>query len=145
MSYLLDTNVISALRVPHRYPKVSQWIDSISVADAYTSALNLAEIERGIVGKETRDPAQGMMLRRWFEQQVLPTFESRILSFDVAAARAFSQLRVPEHVPYDDALIASVAKANGLTMVTRNTRHFQSIDIAVINPWNEDIRGDMCV
>ena len=100
-----------------------------------TRAYDLAEIERGVIAKERTDSQQGEVLRRWFEDRVLPTFDGRVLSFDLAAARVLAAYRVPEHAPYADALIAAVADATGKVVVTRNTRHFQPLGVRCLNPW----------
>ena len=34
-----------------------------------------------------------------------------------------------------DALIAGTAMANDMTIVTRNVRHFDSLNIHIVNPW----------
>lgn len=134
MTYLLDTNIISDLRRPHLSPEVAAWASAVPVSEQYTSALNIAEIERGIVKKERQDPAQGAVLRRWLNGSVLPAFAGRILPFNLDAARILATYPVPEDAPYDDALIASVAQANNLAVVTRNVRHFAALDITIVNP-----------
>lgn len=68
----------------------------------------MAEVERGVVAKERSDPPQGEVLRRWFQDHVLPAFAGRVLPFDLAAARVLATYRVPEHAPLDDALIAAI-------------------------------------
>lgn len=65
----------------------------------------------------------------------LPAFDGRVLAFDLAAARRVATYRVPEHAPYDDALMAAIADANQMTVVTRNTKHFRPLDVACIDPW----------
>lgn len=135
MSHLLDTNVVSALRVRGRHPAVERWAASIPVREQYVAATTIAEIERGVVAKERSDPGQGEVLRRWFTDRVLPTFADRVLPFDLAAARVLATFRVPEHAPLDDALIAAVAEAHGLTVATRNTKHFEPLGVQVVNPW----------
>ena len=62
--------------------------------------------------------------------------DRRVLSFDLAAARRLATYRVPEHAPYDDALIAAVAEANGMVVATRNTRHFEPLGVDHLNPWD---------
>lgn len=136
MNYVLDTNVISALRVRGREPRVEAWVATVPVTDLYVTALTMAEIEKGVTAKERTDPAQGETLRRWFEEYVLPAFEMRILPFDLTAARQLSKYRVPEHAPYDDALIAAITEANQMTLVTRNTKHFKPLGIDCIDPWS---------
>lgn len=81
MRHLLDTNVVSALRVRGREPQVQAWAGWVPVADQFVSALTIAEIERGVVAKECADPAQGTVLRRWLEEHVLPAFAGRVLAF----------------------------------------------------------------
>jgi predicted nucleic acid-binding protein len=118
VTYVLDTNVVSALRVPGRNPAVAAWADSVPVFEQFVAATTLAEIERGVIAKERTDPPQGEYLRRWFDdQQVLRIFARRVLPFDVAAARILAAYRVPEHAFYDDALIAAVAQAAGKIVV----------------------------
>ncbi len=135
MTYLLDTNVVSALRVPTRNPAVAAWADSVEASEQFISATTLAEIERGVIAKERSDPAQGEHLRRWFDNQVLRVFAHRTLAFDLAAARTLATYRVPEHAPYDDALIAAVAQTAGKIIVTRNTRHFEPLGAQCLDPW----------
>lgn len=98
----------------------------------------MAEIERGVVAKERSDPPQGEVLRRWFEDRVLPTFADRVLPFGLPAARILATYRVPEHAPLDDALIAAIAETADMTVVTRNTRHFEPLGVRCLDPWKAD-------
>ncbi len=136
MRYVLDTNVVSALRVRGRHRSVEAWAASIPVADQFVTATTVAEIERGVVARERSDLAQGENLRRWFDEQVLPTFADRVLPFDLAAARVLATYRVPGHAPFDDALIAAIAQASEMTVATRNTKHFEPLGVRCLNPWD---------
>ena len=136
MTYLLDTNVVSALRVRGRNPAVEAWAATIPIDELFISALTIAEIERGVVAKERRDSAQGVILRRWFDEYVLPSFADRILTFDLTSARILATFRVPEHAPLDDALIGAVARANDMIVATRNTKHFAPLEVPYLNPWD---------
>lgn len=138
MRYVLDTNVVSALRVRGRNPMVETWAVSVPVADQFVTAMTISEIERGVIAKERSDSAQGEVLRRWFEERVLPTFAGRVLPFDLAAARILATYRVPEYAPLDDALIGAVAQVAEMAVVTRNTRHFEPLGVACVNPWSEN-------
>lgn len=134
--YVLDTNVVSALRIPGRNPAVERWAASVPVNHQFIAAPSVAEIERGVLARERTDPRQGAALRRWFEVQVLPAFGGRVLPLDLAAARVLAAFRVPEHAPLDDALIAAIAHSAGLVVATRNTRHFLSLGVPVMDPWD---------
>ncbi|MGW8568006.1 PIN domain-containing protein [Isoptericola sp. NPDC055881] len=135
--YVLDTNVISALRVPGRAPAVEAWVRSVPLVDQFTTAFTLGEIEQGIRVKEREDQKQGAILREWFEAQVLPTFATthRVLPYDVRAARIFGRYPVPEGAPADDALIAATAEAHGMVVVTRNVKHFAPLGVRLLDPW----------
>ena len=87
MTYLLDTNVVSALRVRGRNPPVEAWAASIPIGEQFVTATTVAEIERGVIAKERSDARHGAILRRWFDEHVLPTFADRVLPFDLSAAR----------------------------------------------------------
>lgn len=136
MRYLLDTNVVSALRVRGRNVAVEAWATSVPLGDQFISAFTIAEIERGVVVRERTDANQGAVLRRWFEDNVLPAFTDRVLPFDLPAARILAGYRVPEHAPFDDALIAAVAESARMTVVTRNVRHFEPLGVPVLDPWD---------
>ncbi|WP_121258505.1 type II toxin-antitoxin system VapC family toxin [Nocardioides ferulae] len=136
MRYLLDTNVVSALRVRGRNPAVEAWAASVAIDDQFVTATTVAEIERGVAALERSDTQQGVVLRRWFTDRVLPAFAGRVLPFDLAAARVLATYRVPEQAPLDDALIAAVAQANELVVATRNTKHFEPLGVQLVDPWD---------
>lgn len=136
MNFLLDTNVVSALRVRERNPEVEDWSGSIPAQAQFVSALSISEIERGVAAKERTDARQGKVLRTWFEDMLLPGFAGRVLPFDLPAARALGRFRVPEHAPLDDALIAAIAVAHHMTVATRNTKHFEALEgVRLVDPW----------
>lgn len=133
--YVLDTNVVSALRVRGRHPAVEEWAAALPVSDLYVTALTISEIERGVIGKERSDRRQGEVLRAWFDNRVLPAFAGRVLPFDLAAARILATYQVPDHAPLDDALTGAVAQVGGMVVATRNTRHFHPLGVECLNPW----------
>lgn len=135
--FLLDTNVISELRRPDRADaNVGAWA-ARTPAELYAiSVVTVLELERGILLMERRDATQGSILRRWLEQEVLPTLAGRILPIDTAIARRSAVLHVPAPRPERDALIAATALTHGLTVVTRNVGDFEPMGVALLNPWN---------
>jgi Predicted nucleic acid-binding protein, contains PIN domain len=134
--YLLDTNVVSALRVRGRNRRVEAWAQSVPLRDQFVAATTIAEIERGVIAKERSDTQQGAILRRWFDEHVLPAFTERVLPFDLAAARILAAYGVPERAPYDDALIAAVAQSADMTVATRNIKNFEPLGVPCLNPWD---------
>ena len=135
--YLLDTNVVSALRRPERHPTPALWLKDQRASDVYLSVVTFGEIERGIVRQTTRDPDFARDLGRWFER-TLAWFEDRILPVDVATSRRWGRLSASIGNQDIDLLIAATALEHGLTVVTRNVRHFEPTGVRVLNPFGDD-------
>jgi predicted nucleic acid-binding protein len=136
--YLLDTNVVSELRkvrTGRANISVVEWAASIQPETLYLSVISIFELETGILLMERRDPKQGILLRRWLEDQVLPAFEGRILSIDMAVARKCAQLHVPDKRSERDAMIAASALVYRMKVVTRNVSDFDQGSVELINPW----------
>ena len=136
--YLLDTNVVLELRKirlgkADRY--VAKWADSLDAAELYISVITVQELEIGVLLAERRDPSQGSVLRVWLNDHVLPAFNDRILTVDIAVALRSARLHVPNPRPVRDGLIAATALVHGMTVVTRNVADFEPTGVAVINPW----------
>jgi predicted nucleic acid-binding protein len=134
--YLVDTNVLSELRRRDRTnPMVAAWADTVHPADLFLSAITILEIEAGTLLLERRDKAQGAVLRAWIDDNVLPTFETRILPVDTAVALRCARLHVPDPRSERDALIAATALVHHLKLVTRNAADFAPMGVDLINPW----------
>lgn len=139
MSYLLDTNVISELRKPagRAAPTVRGWAQRQVVHDLSISVITVMEIEIGVARLERRDPAQGDVLRRWLERDLLPAFANRTLPVDLDVVRQAARMHVPDPRPERDVLIAATALTRHLTVVTRNTSDFEPLGVPLVNPWDE--------
>ena len=59
-----------------------------------------------------------------------------ILPLDIEAAQVWGVLRVPHHENELDKQIAAIALVNDLTVVTRNTSHFASAGVRLLNPFS---------
>ena len=134
MIWLIDTNVLSALRRPERAPRVTAWIKAQQPEDLYLSVITLGEIERGIVQQEVRNPGFSSDLRAWMDRTVL-LFADRILPFDAASARMWGQLSAELGHPGADLMIAATALVSGATVVTGNVDDFVPTGVAVLNPF----------
>lgn len=136
--YLLDTNVVSELRKVRSGKadaNVARWAEQADAAGLFISVIVLQELEIGVLLTESRDSAQGSILRVWLEGYVLPAFSGRILPVDTAVARISARLHVPDPRPVRDALIAATAMVHDMTVVTRNTQDFVPTGVPVVNPW----------
>ena len=133
--WLLDTNVLSALRRPERAPPVVDWIKAQESADLYLSVITLGEIERGISQQATRNPGFAADLRDWMDRTEL-LFSDRILPFDAAAARVWGRLSAEIGHPGADLMIAATALVHGATVVTGNVDDFAPAGVPVLNPFD---------
>lgn len=92
------------------------------------------EIERGIVRQAGRDPAFSQTLAAWLDR-VLGLYGDRILGVDVGIARRRGRLSAELGHDGADLLIAATALEHGLTVVTRNVRHYEETGVACVNPF----------
>ena len=133
--YLLDTNVVSALRRPERNRAVSQWLFGQSPDDLYISVITVGEIEYGIARQRRRQPEFASRLEDWMDSVRL-FFGSRILLFDEASAMRWGHLHAELGYTSSDLLIASIAWTLDYTVVTRNVRHFEPAGVRILNPFD---------
>ncbi|PYG54001.1 hypothetical protein N434_04782 [Rhizobium sp. UGM030330-04] len=80
------------------------------------------------------------ILRGRLEGEVPLHFSERILSFDLAASRFYSELMARARVSGKaigtaDGYIAATAAANALVVATRDISPFEAAGLEVINPW----------
>jgi len=72
---------------------------------------------------------------------VFATFQDQVLSFDSAAAGHYAEVvggRDHIGLPIDgfDAQIASICRAHGAALATRNLKDFRHTDVDLIDPWH---------
>ena len=115
--FLIDTDVLSALRKRKRHPVIAQWVQQQRSADLYLSVVSVGEIERGIERQQRRDPVHAEALATWLDS-VLALYRERILALDLSAARRWGRLSGFLGHEGADLLIAATALEHGLTVVT---------------------------
>ena len=109
-------------------------------ADLYLSVITVAEVEDGIA-KSRRLGARrkGQRLSEWLET-LLHLYGARVLPIDLETARRVGVLadlaRGQGQAPgLADLAIAATAQRNGLTVLTRNLRHFAPLGVAALDPY----------
>lgn len=142
MKYLIDTNIISELAPKQKESRLDAliaWLDRVS-DDLFLSAVTAFEIRDGIA-KAVREGAtrKAEALNAWWDA-VQYLYGGRILPFDLEAATVAGPMRdrarATGHAPgFTDIAIAAIAKSRGLTLLTRNLKHFAPIYGAVIDPF----------
>ena len=137
--FLLDTNIPSELTRPNPQPSVCQWLENADDEQLYFSVISLGEILKGITVLPSIKRRAG--LQQWLDETLRPWFEDRILSVNELIAERWGflagqcQLR-GKPLKVADGLIAATALEHDLTVVTRNVRDFEGLDVEVLNPWD---------
>ena len=135
---LLNTNVVSEPLRPAPDAQVIEWIDAQPVETIFLSAITVAELRAGVALLPAGKRRSG--LQQSLEKRVLPLFAGRVLPFDLACTKAYSELMAKARaagfaIATADGYIAAIAVANGLTVATRDAGPFRAAGAAVINPW----------
>ena len=133
--YLLDTNVISELTKDVPEPRVVSFL--VGRDDVWVSSVLIHEVEYGV-----RLLPQGSRRARLSAMHagILSAYAHRILPLDRIGAEWAAEFRVNamrtgHPIDMGDALVAGIARANALTVATRNVKDFGNLDVEVINPW----------
>lgn len=113
-----------------RQPTDSVWLSSVTV---FETRFGLALLPKG----RRRSGLEGA-----FDRVLTEDLANRVLDFDSMAATTAAQLAADRQkagraVDLRDTLIAGIALARRATIATRNTRHFEGLDVPVVNPWDE--------
>lgn len=135
--YLLDTNVLSE---PLKRRPDSAVLERLRAEQA-GCATCAPVIEEMLFGMARLEP--GSRRRRTIERYAAGLLASamEVLPYDVEAARwlAFERARlrsIGEPAPHVDGLIAAIARANDLTLVTRNVRDFARFEGLRLEDWS---------
>ena len=135
MTFLIDTNIISEVRKGDRgNPALAAWWNGVAEDDLWLSSLVLGEIRKGVELMRRRDPRRAEALEAWLAE-VMARFGNRVLPVDTAVAEQWGRMNAIRPVPVIDALLAATAKANGLTLVTRDVEDMAGLDVDVLNPF----------
>lgn len=135
---ILDTNVVSETMRPKPATAVVEFLDGLVDDDVYLTAPTLAEIRFGL----RRLPAgrRRDVLTNAADGLLADQFEGRVIPFDASAAEEYGQLTAQREgsgrpLSVIDAMIASICVVHDATLVTRNTKDFEGLGLALINPW----------
>jgi predicted nucleic acid-binding protein len=138
--FLVDTSVLSLL-APGKSgvdPDLAAWLRAKSEL-LRVSAVTIAEIEQGIRKlRRTGGTARAKALESWLDALVDGAGD-RVLPLDVRTARiagAISDraMAAGNHPGFAGVAIAATALAHGLTLLTRNTKHFAPLGVAFADP-----------
>lgn len=136
---VLDTNVLSAMMRSTPDAAVVEWLDRQPADSVWLTSITVFEARFGLALLPAGRRRSG--LERAFERVLAEDFSNRVLALDEMAAETAAQLaadrrRQGRAVDLRDTLIAGIAQARRATIATRNTRHFEGLDVPVVDPWN---------
>jgi len=138
--FILDTNVISAVRRPDRAPQVAAWLGRQDDSTLFLSVITLGEIERGICRQEARDPKFATDLRLWLNRTVR-VFSDRVVPFEAEDARIWGQLSRRIGHTGADLMIAATALRCGATVVTGNVSDFALTGAKIEPPFQRGLHS----
>ena len=142
--FLLDTNILSAVMSTRPDPEVASWMEEQPPDLLFTAAVCQAEILSGITvlpkGRR-REALEMAALEMAALAMFREDFAGRILPFDTDAAVIYAELfalrrSAGRPAAIADLMIASIARACGASVVTRDTGDFEGCGLALINPWS---------
>jgi toxin FitB len=119
--------------------RVEKWVYAQDEQSLYLSVVSIGELRRGLVILPTSK--RRSELERWFENDLLPRFERRILPVTRSIADRWGALDGQcqlKGTPLNtaDGMIAATAIEHGLTVVTRNIRDYAGLGVEALNPWD---------
>ena len=131
--YLLDTNVVSELRRPRPHGGLVAWIQSVDDKHLHLATVTLGEIQAGIELTREQDAGKAREIEAWLD---LVTGSYNVLPMDGPAFRCWAKfMHRRSETLYEGAMIAAIAKVNGLTVATRNVADFAGFGIELVNPF----------
>jgi len=138
--YLIDTNVISEIRKKRgANTGVKRFFDSVLTNEdrLYVSVVTIGELRRGIdLIWHRGDTRQANLLEKWMGI-ILVEYQDNIIDFDEDTAQLWGKLRAPNPENAIDKQIAATAIIHGLTLVTRNSKDFETTGAKLLNPFRE--------
>jgi len=137
---VLDTNVLSALMRQVPEVQVVEWLDRQPAESVWITSITLFEARLGLalLPKGRRQQTLEAAFARLLEEDL----ENRVLDFDSTAATEAASLAAARQkagrpVDMRDTQIAGIALARRATLATRNVRHFQDLNVPVVDPWKD--------
>jgi predicted nucleic acid-binding protein len=139
MSFLLDTNVVSEWLKPRPNPGIVNWLTKVDESQTFLSVVTITEVRYGV--ERMAAGSRRRRLDEWLGRELLPRFEGRIISVDIAVADACGRLvarseALGRPIEPRDAFLAATAEVYDFTLVTRNVSDFQPTIKAILSPWS---------
>jgi predicted nucleic acid-binding protein len=134
--YLLDSNIVSEFRKKKNMnPGVLNFFQAVDASDVYLPVQTIGELRRGVENLKHRgDGPQAKKVEDWLNM-VVSEYSDRIIAFDDDCAQVWGRLMSPNNQNAVDKQIAAIGMIHGMTIVTRNVKHFVGTGAILNNPF----------
>lgn len=140
MKFLYDTDHITFFTIPtsREYTAIQRRAATYALSDL---AFSVASFHEQVLGAHTqinraKSTVQVVRGYEWLSKLLTAYRNAIVLPFNLAAAAEFNALRAAGvRIATTDLRIASIAKANNLTVLTRNAKDFGQVPGLVIEDW----------
>lgn len=138
--YLLDTNI--CIHLLNGDFNLAEKVEQVGLANCFISELTIAELLYGVAGsapdRQTRNRQNlDKFLRLFPRSHRLPISDA----LEIYAEQKAHLKRIGRLQGEFDLLIGCTALAHGLTLATRNTRHFTDLQGIQLENWIDDVTG----
>ncbi|WP_152365400.1 type II toxin-antitoxin system VapC family toxin [Microlunatus speluncae] len=136
---ILDTNVLSEPLRPEPHPAVADWLNQQVLETLFLTTITVAELRFDIAALPQGRRRSTLADR--FEQEVMPMFAGRLLSFDEPSTVHYARLRAYARarghaIATTDGYIAAIAATHDFGVATRDVAPFAAAGLQVINPFD---------
>ena len=134
---ILDTNVVSEVMQGWVSSPALAWVVAQNPDELAITAITVMEVSNGIA-RMPAGPRRDHVAAQWslLERQWLGTFlPLGMHDAQVAGALSAKRMGMGRRISMADACIAGICLARDATLATRNTRDFDGIGLALVDPW----------
>jgi predicted nucleic acid-binding protein len=137
---LLDTNVISEPQKPQPSAAVERFLRDTPEEGLYLSIITIAELYRGVA--LMAEGRRRIRFSEWVAAELPERFGDRLLPISTSVAALWGDVMAQSrrsglNMPIMDGFLAATAAAHSLAIATRNVRHFSSLGLTIVDPWDE--------
>lgn len=137
MSFLLDTDIVSAYNKKTMPHKLRSWL-VVNDGDSFISILSIAEMRFGLPGVEAE--VYEIVSKRVAQTEIM--FADALIDLDIDTFIQWKKLLanlkiINRTMTCEDSLLAATAMRHDFTIVTNNVRHFlpaENFGLEIINP-----------
>jgi len=125
MSYLLDTDIISAFQKKSIPPKMAAWLGK-NEGDSFISVVSIVEMRHGLGAAPETHREELTRRIEVMEERFTESFVPLDLDVLIRWRQLLSELKsVNRTLTCEDSLLAATCLANDFVMATNNVRHFE--------------------